>query len=453
MYREQINELIEKQLKIIDNVEIQNYLLSLRPKESLIASMLKIDLQRNQYDEILSNVYKATLQFVMAKYPFYEDIRNTPEEGLIKELKQNLIYHNKIEKHKASYKVYPVTITSEMLQNTYNDLLKEIVNKEITSHYSINDIFKSMEEKYQKENKEYESYLMSNTMKSYNGDLSYMYNHAVYINECIKINHGILENLDKTIEKMTVILKKYPMTENKEYPYTDINYRINYQVFEEYYSDVLEAEKACLPTTGREWYNYLTNPKKHDDNDFSYLVDSNESNDKSAKNLTLVTETLLPLPNNTCGNIYEYNEDSIINITYSQPKKMTKTEFIDDGLPNNVQLLTPNAISTYYPDPENSRITTPKQFFDRNIKSNFKINGEILNYNNGTAFSSVITNTKIHPIGIYYTDGYENINELKEIAAQKNLPLIYLSLTKLRQLNNCPSELDGYIQYNKSKAI
>ena len=474
MYRERINNLINNQMESTEDEKFKEYLRSLIPKESLIANMLKVDISQSDYDEIIDKLKSVTISYVNNKYPFHLDIQNVYNDNLIMELRKRLKYEYSIIAHKESYKIYPVSITSKILEEKYNECLNLIVIESFSSKKSIMEIMKEKENKLHQENIAKEQYLKTNTMEPYYGDPYYMYEHAKFINECIKRIGGVFL-IEDDIKKMQSFIETYPQTgkniANKEYPYIDIKYKINYDMFESAYNNVLEAEANCSLTAEREWCNFLTNPKKHNNQHFAYLTKPAIDVENNKNVLSLVTNTLLPLEDNTYGLIYEYNPNNIITITPSPILKSNKQKFIEDGLPITSQLINPEEECSYYLKPKNSKLYYPNQFVKQIVEDNIALNKNtlgILNYNEGKVLGELEfkDTQELSPIGIYYTDGYEHVDFLQKEAENLNIPLIYLSLMEQKRINmnNISDNIESYMKYiittesqdsknNKCKAI
>ena len=126
MYRERINTLINNQMNSTEDEELREYLRSLIPKESFIANMLNVDISQSDYDEIIDELKKTILSYVKNKYPFHLDIQNVYNDNLIQELSKRLKYEYSIIAHKDSYKIYPVSIISKILEEKYNECLNFI---------------------------------------------------------------------------------------------------------------------------------------------------------------------------------------------------------------------------------------------------------------------------------------------------------------------------------------
>lgn len=457
MYRERINTLINNQMNSTEDEELRKYLSSLIPKESFIANMLNVDISQSDYDEIIDKLKKTILSYVKNKYPFHLDIQNVYNDNLIQELSKRLKYEYSIIAHKDSYKIYPVSITSKFLEEKYNECLNLIAIESLSSKKTIMEIMKEKETKLHQENIAKEQYLKTNTMEPYYGDPYYMYEHAIFINECIKKIGGVFL-IDDDIKKMKSFIETYPQTgkniDNKEYPYIDIKYKINYDIFESAYYNVLEAEANCSLTAEREWCNFLTNPQKHNNQHFAYLTKPAIDVENNKNVLSLVTNTFLPLEDNTYGLIYEYNPANIITISPSPILNTNKQKFIEDGLPITNQLINPEEECSYYKKPKNSKLYYPNQFAEQIVKDNIALNKNalgILNYDEGKVLGELEfkDTQELSPIGIYYTDGYEDIVSIQKEANNLNIPLIHLSLVEQKRINmnNISDDIKAYMKY------
>ena len=92
----------------------------------------------------------------------------------------------------------------------------------------------------------------------------------------------------------------------------------------------------------------------------------------------------------------------------------------------------------FYENPNISKISLPEDLEKEAIARNAAYNGEILNYKNTTAYSEIYLNNNAKAIGVFYTDDCLNIAEIIKYAQKYNLPLVHLSLKKLRAQANLP---------------
>lgn len=459
---EEINAIIEKAKQETTNKNTIAKLDKLKPKRKILDKLKKKDITQNKYIEVLRSVSAFLYKDIEKRYPFTTFNDKSINFKLTKALITfyNLLYAARI---KDNVKIYPISIDEKTAKNIYQNELKSIIGEHLTSDIPYEVIINNRINTIQEKINFYKHLLSEKEFVSYYGEPEFMYEQAIFINECIKKLPFDTKNLDTIIAEMKAFIEKYPEVSTKKFPskhpYFDKTYKTAFEKFEENYLHILEYEKSLMPKVAKIWQEYLTNPNNHNNESFKYIIHTFTNglvppNQMQKACCSLATEKLLTTPYGNCGLIYDFNIESIETICSEDADSFpfTKEMFIDQDFPLECQV-TPN--QTSFSISQLSKLILPTDLEKISIANNLVYNHELLNYSYYQAHTELFLNSKAKPIGVFYTDDCQDITEIKAYADKYNLPLIYLSLQELRVqagLNPLATKIEPNKEVNNSRS-
>lgn len=440
MNRECLKEYMSKVSEKYPNLDFM-YLL---PKQSKFEKIFKKDITVNEFNRICDEILNVILQLELKRFPYTNYVADESYTHLSEIISRfnNVIMCTEI--NGDTFKYYPITIDEDTSKTLYCNVLKDIIKTYIETGEFIEFLIDKRIEEYNRSLENYMNVLKGINMKPYYGTPAYIIKHSKYILESAKklsVDTNELEGLVRKLEDFNIV---YPNVGSnyEKYPYFTEDYKIAYRNLEETYLQVLEIEKALMPINEQMWQAYLTNPNNHDDTNFKYLIHVFTGGfvppDKMQKACsTLVTDSLLCIPYGTFGLIYDFNREAVETICTEDVGSwlVTKEDFLDRFLPTRMQLQHPEATSVFYEYEKNSKLVTPEEVEKVGINNNLKYNNnQPLTYDR-SIYTEIFLNSKAKTCGVFYTDDCKNIQEVIEYAEKYNLPVVHLSLKKLRLIN------------------
>ena len=120
------------------------------------------------------------------------------------------------------------------------------------------------------------------------------------------------------------------------------------------------------------------------------------------------------------GLIYDLNTDSVETLCTNDVGSwvLSKDEFIDREFPSNWQLTKVDGQTVFYEEPRNSKLVMPEAF-EKECKDRIA--------NDTYTYSEVYLNENAKPIGVFYNEKCQNVEEIEEYAKQNGLPLVNMS--------------------------
>ncbi len=365
-----------------------------------------------------------------------------------------------IEQKEKSFKVYPVSMSNEELTKIYNQEFKKLVEESIRSGIPIENLMNDRIEELNCLQEENKKYAKETPMEPYYGCPKFMFGRASYILECIEKLSIEEFHVESFFQRMQQFMEKYGHCKNNWgdtiYPFYDEEYKKDYHQFEKDYYGILEIEKALVPTVEKVWKEKLTIPEKHNDQDFSYLIHVFTNGMIPLENMGKVccsyaTPNLLTTPYGNCGIICDYDKDAVEVLCTEDAGSWlsSKDEFIDRGFPITWQISNPVGVSVWYEYEQISKLILPDDLEREAIQKNIRLNGEPLNFSR-MSYSEIFLNSNAKAIGAFYTDDCKDITAIQAYATKYQLPLIHLSLQKLRENAGLPpiqKEEENHRQY------
>lgn len=368
-------------------------------------------------------------------------------------IKAYFVYVYGIEKKENSFKYYPVTIADEEVQRLYEIEFKKLVEESIQSNTPIEILMSNKIKEYQSKFEENKKYALSTPMEPYYGNPHFMFERANYILECIEklpIEHP---NLNSIFMTMKSFMEKYGNEKNDWghtiYPFYDEEYKKAYREFEKSYYGILEIEKALSKEVEKIWKSTLTDTNNHQDTSFHYLIHVFSSGMIPLESMgkvccSLASSQLLTTPYGDSGIICDFDSEAV-EVMCSEDAgswRVDKNEFVERLFPDRWQVTDPSGIGVWFEEPRVSKLLLPTDLERETIAHNVRINGEALNYSKYTGYSEIYLNSKAKAIGVFYTDECKNVDEITAYAQKYNLPLIHLSLEKLRENAGLPPKAE-----------
>lgn len=450
MNRERLNEFMGKVLEKYPNLDFTHLL----PRENKFKRLFKKDITTEEYDKIYNEILDMVLQLELKRFP-YTSYVSKESYTLLSEI---ITRYNRIkictEIKNNTFKYYPITIDEDTAKMLYSNVLKEIIKTHIETNDFIEVLIKKKIEEYNNSIKNYNNILKSTAMVPYYGSPAYIIKHSKYILESAKKLGVDTTKLDGLVQKLDDFIKAYPNVSKdkyiEKYPYFNEDYKIAYRGIEEIYLQVLEIEESLTPINEQKWQAYLTNPVNHNDEDFKYLIHAFTEgfvppNEMRKACTTLVTNSLLAIPYGTYGLIYDFNKEAVETICAEDAGSwiIIKDDFVDRGLPLGFQLPYPDKKNVFYEYENTSKLVMPEEVEKSGVSKNLKYNNnQPLTYDS-CSYTEIFLNNKAKASGVFYTDDCKNVQEVIEYGEKYNLPVIHLSLKKLRLLNQKQQLIDN----------
>lgn len=392
-------------------------------------------------------------QQVLKKYPCMTIARideNPINYRLVDALKGYYLFHYGIERKEHSFKFYPINLVKEEVERLYNQEMKDIVLESIRTHHSIEKLMNDRIDEYNRKIEENKKYALETPIEPYYGDPSFIFKRSSYILKCIERLPVEIPNLDDIYQHLSDFMDKYGNVKDEYgerilYPYYTDEFKKDYREFEKAYYSLLLLEKSLSKLVEKIWKDTLTDPSNHDDKNFTYLIHAFTNGMIPLENMgkvccTLATSHLLTPPYGNTGIICDFDSEAVEAICSEDAGSwpITKREFVERLFPTTWQLTTPEENGVFFEVPEVSKILLPKDLEQTAIENNIKQNGEILNYSNFLSYSEIFLNSKAKAIGAFYTDECQDTTAIQAYAEKYHLPLVHLSLQKLRENAGLP---------------
>ena len=459
MNREHLKEFINNVLEKYPNFDFKHLL----PRENIFKRLLKKDITMKEFNTIYNDILDAILQLELKRFPYTDYVSNESYTRLSEAISR----YNRIkmctEIKDNIFKYYPISIDEETSKILYINVMKEIIKTYIETGIFIESLIEKEIEKYSNSIDNYKSVLKNTTMMPYYGTPNYIISRSRYILDCAKKMNVDTTKLENLIQKLEVFNKVYPNASKKKYltsyPYFKDEYKIAYRNLEEIYLQILEIEDALMPANEQKWKNYLTNPLNHDDTNFKYLIHVFTGgfvppSEMQKACTTLVTNSLMAIPYGTFGLIYDFTKEAVDTICTEDAGSwiVTKEEFLDNDLLMGTQLQHPDKGSVFYETETNSKLVTPEEVEQIGIIKNLKYNNnQPLTYDM-CLYTEIFLNNKAKVLGVFYTDDCKNKQEVMEYAKKYNLPVIHLSLQKLRLMNQRKQMINKLLEQTKENS-
>ena len=335
----------------------------------------------------------------------------------------------------GTYKIYPVEsdvyidkLTKYCVKNnfTFNHDLVKISEAIQTMQEKIYDQLKTNQVRPYYGNQEF----LTDRINAIMTGLTDMYNSSYFTNE----EHETIEKYFNEANQNINSIKDF-LSSNK------LTYQ-EYENLEKCYLELEKTEKTLGKINERKWKQFF----KDNNAKFVHVLSSGAVNVDEMKKVcaTLVTDNVMPLA--TYGNIgyeFDFDMDYILSLCPedSGSWKLNEDDFISS---NGIITGWQNTGSGYFFEyGKFSNLFSPEYVENYSISSNLKLNGEILNYNNHSAYSEIfLTNfdKTLKATKAFYTDDAtpQEIEEIKKIAALQGLEVEKLSLDEARAKKNLP---------------
>lgn len=358
-------------------------------------------------------------------------------------------------KKDSSYKIYPISIAQEDIQNIMYKVLRKIANTHYETDRPIEDLILEKIEDYKAHREKLAITLKNSSIMPYYGQPEFICTRIKFIIYHIQKLYPYIYNFKYILNFIDEFQERYPKVGHELeaiYPYYDNQFKKDYEKLEAIYLKILALEKELTKEIKSIWKRFLTDPNRHNNYRYAYIVHTfSESliNPKKMKKAccTLATNRLLTIPYGTCGIIYEYDPESIVTMCTENARSwlITKEQFIDYNLPISWQLTKEGV---FFESPYLSTLILPEDFERIVIANNIAYNGELLNYDLNLFYSEIFLNKNAKPIGVFYTDEHKNLKELEEYARDLELPLVPLSLRRQREIIGLPLKRNLSVKYN-----
>lgn len=416
--------------------------------KSIVSKYFKKDDNKNEINDSDIVFDKESLMtYYLDKYKFEYLIGNDAHSEL---LNYFISYHSlnfKTVFTDDTFKIYPAKINNDELVKMYSSLMSEMVDYHLSSGLSMEEVIPLYTEKYKVKLKSLKDKMKNSNMEPYYGSIVYMVSRIQFIGKCISEIPDLNFNIDNILSKIEVYDEKYlsdsALSDIDETIVFDDDFFVDYNVLESLYLEVLKVENELTPLVVGYWNEYLTDPAKHNDESYKYVMHTFSSGmvDPAKMNkacCALNSESLVMTPYGNCGLIYEFDASAVDSFASedSGSWKTDKNEFIDRLCPGRWQLTDPSTTCVWYEEPTNSKIVMPQIIESENIALNYNYNGELLNYDKSEIYSEIFLNNKAKAVGVFYTDKCKNVDEVIEYAEKYNLPLVNISLNKQRAIKN-----------------
>ena len=385
---------------------------------------------------------------VLEKYPCitYEDSRGNPlNYHLANAIIAYYTFYYGIERKEQSFKFYPITVTEEETERIYKQDIRDIVLESVRSKQPIDILMTNKIQEYRRKIEENKKYALDTPMEPFYGSPNFMFERGTYILNCMSKLPVEIPNLESIHQRLQDFMEKYGNIKVKfkgnVYPFYTEEFKRDYDEFEKAYCLLLQTEKAFSKVAETIWKGTLTDPSKHDDRNFAYLIHTFKTGGMiSLENIgkvccSLATSNLLTPPFGNAGIICDFDSEAVEAICSKDAGSwmITKRSFIDRIFPINWQLTNPEGVGVWFECPQISKLLLPSEVEKDAIERNIKYNGEILNYSKTTCYSEIFLNDKVKAIGVFYTDNCQDTVAIQKKKKKYHLPLVHLSLQKLRE--------------------
>lgn len=382
--------------------------------------------------EIINEIKKIITSYYLYIYKFKAYFSNEIQDLLLSNISQLCDLLKKVKEKNNKIKIYPVKESDENKEIFYKKVIEEMVDYQIQNNLSTEKVFDIFANKIGSQLNNFKQMLKQKDMELYYGSVYYIVERSLFIINCIKHISNKSSNLDEIEKLMLQYKQKYLDSKDsyeKEDDFTTYNdeFYNDYDLIESNYKKLLLMENELTPIVVEQWKKYLTNPIEKNDN-YRYVMHCFtsgmvESNLMEKACCSLYTPSIENLMYGNFGLIYDIDVDSIDTMCADDAGswRINKEEFIERGCPGRWQLTRFDDYAVFYENPYNSKIIMPNEFED--VCKN-KIKNDMFNY------SEIFLNKNARPIGVFYTNDCQNIEELKMYAERNNLPLVEIDVKK-----------------------
>lgn len=397
------------------------------------------EISPEEYEECIKKIKKIIASYYLYKYEFKTYSNNEKQDRLLSKISEICNLEKKVKIIGEKIKIYPVKEKTENIEEYYERIIMQMVDYQIETNMHIEDIFDKYEKLFDYNLKEYKKELKNKDMHLYYGSPYYMIERAKFIAECIKFIPNISLNIDELINTIISFESKYlnnreAFSKDDDFIVDDEQFYKDYDLIESCYKKLLAIENDLAPIVMEYWKNYLTNPNQK--NDYYRYITHSFSGDMTDPNLmnkaccSLSTNEIENLMYGNSGLIYELDAESVETMSTCDVGSwvLNKNEFIERGCPGSWQLTETEGQTVFYEYPRNSKLIMP-EVFEKECKRKI-LNGASWSY------SEFFLNKKAKPIGVFYTDSCENIEEVEAYAKKYNLPLVNVYARTNRNTNH-----------------
>lgn len=393
---------------------------------------VKNEVSSEEEFKIINKIKKIILSYYLHVYKFKTYMSNEIQDTLLINILRLCDLSKKVKDKNGKIKIYPVKESVENKKIIYKKIVKEMIDYQIENNISIEETFNVFAIKIEERLNELQRFLMQSDIELYYGSIYYMVEKSIFIISCANYISETALDLEKIENIMLHYKNKYIDYRNefeKEDDFSDVNddFYKDYDLIESYYKKLLIIEKELLPIVVEQWKNYLTSPLNNSD-DYRYVMHCFSSG-MVAPNLmnkaccSLYTPTIENLMYGNSGLIYDLDVDSIDTMCPDDAGSwpVNKELFIERDCPGKWQLTSLEHETFFYEYPFNSKIIMPSMFEN---ECNKRISAGNFNY------SEIFLNKNAKPIGVFYTNECQNIEEVKLYAEMNNLPLVMINNKK-----------------------
>lgn len=390
------------------------------------------EISQEKYNETMKEIKNVIASYYLNIDEFQTRFSNKKHNSLLIKISEICDLEKKVKIKDKKVKIYPVKASHEIEEEKYKEIMKKMVDEQIETGISIEDLFDKHVNKLDGELNEKKEMLRSSDMYLYYGNPYYMIERAKFIAECIKFIPGISLNVDDIINPMISFENKYLNDKEdtdkiKDFEVKSENEQFyeDYDIIESYYKKMLVIEEVLAPIVIQYWEQYLTDPNTPTEN-YRYLTHS-FSQGMVAPNLmnkaccSLSTNEIENLMYGSSGLIYDLDVEAVETMCCDDVGswELDKEKFIERGCPGNWQLTDLDNPTVFFENPKNSKLIMP-EIFEKECKKQFLNDGN-------WSYSEFFLNHKAKIIGVFYVDGCENIEEVEAYAKKYNLPLVNIS--------------------------
>ena len=384
-------------------------------------------ISQEKYDEIVKNLKKTIVSYYLYKYEFTTYQSGKIQEQLVNKISIICDFKKKVKFNNGKIKVYPVKESNENKKKIYTKIIKQMVDYKIETNMDIEEIFNIFTNLLDGELNKYKQKLKESDMHLYYGSLYYIIERSKYIIECINKIPNISLDLNEIKNTIIKFEKKYlddreDTIKGDDFIASNDEFYQDYDLIESCYKKLLIIENDLAPIVAKYWKQYLTYPDSKNDS-YRYITHSFSGSmvdpnlmDKACCSLS--TSDITNYMYGNCGLIYDMDIGVIDTMCTDDAGSwlLSKDEFIEREMPGNWQLTKLDEQCIWYEYPKNSKIIMPEEFEkeckEKNSNKNF------------WHYSEIVMNKNAKPIGVFYTDECQNLEEVELYAKKFNLPLV-----------------------------
>lgn len=399
---------------------------------------LNYEISSDKLEKCFNDIKNEIINHYLIKYEYKEYDSRAIQDRLINNLFCMCDITKKFKNKDNKVKVYPVKESIANKLKIYKEILINMVDYQIETRLSIDEIFNMYAQQYEDKINSFIEELKNKEFNLYYGHPYYIIERSKFIAECIKYIPNVSIDVKYLINEMLFFENKY-MRDKKDndrqenFDIDDEQFYKDYDAIELCYKELLIIEDTLAPIVINYWKEFLTKPAEHSET-YKYLTHS-FSNGMVEPNLmnkvccSLSTNEIKNYMYSSSGLIYDIDVDSIETMCTTDVGSWvtTKEEFIARLCPSKWQLTKLEGDIIFYEDPINSKLIMPEIFEKICIEGSADLQH--------WTYSEFFLNKNAKVIGVFYTDGCENIDEVEAYARKIGLPLVYVE-AKHREHNN-----------------